>query len=195
MDECACCDSATDNARYPWRRRHPTTGACYDPDPPAPPPQAAASAGAAGSGSTTAASTRAVEYRPPIVLVSDKTSGATRAAAGFAAAVALALVPDAAPLLAVCCWLLLAGADEPAASKVLPPDGECRCSADDPEEGQDHGGSDIKALTPAEGNGGKEFTPQECCVICAATPECEYYMVSTEAADVAKTICWLKSHK
>ena len=31
MDECACCDSTTDTPRFPWRRRHPTTGACYDP--------------------------------------------------------------------------------------------------------------------------------------------------------------------
>lgn len=31
MDECACCDSTSDTPRFPWRRRHPTTGACYDP--------------------------------------------------------------------------------------------------------------------------------------------------------------------
>jgi hypothetical protein len=88
----------------------------------------------------------------------------------------------------------LVGADEPGVvDKVLPAAGDCRCSAQDAEGGKDRAGNDIKAI-PASEQGLKVFTPDECCVVCSRTPECDFYSVSTEA-DGTTTICWLKKAK
>jgi hypothetical protein len=60
----------------------------------------------------------------------------------------MAALLRAALLLAACAC---ADADEPeAAAEVLPPAGECRCSAHDAEAGMDRAGSDIKAYNSGE---------------------------------------------
>ena len=82
VDECACCDSSTDTPQNPWRRRHPTTGICYNPNPPAAvAPAAPAQGGGAAAASVAQGGATATADRddsPAIVLVATKASGVGR---------------------------------------------------------------------------------------------------------------------